>query len=44
MVEEAECASLVPVEPEEIRLKKWTKARYLQPLYVRAHVNGKLIS
>ena len=44
MVEEVECAFLVLTEPEEIRFKKWTKARHLRPLYIKAHINGKPIS
>ena len=44
MVEEAECATLVWKELEEIRFKKWTKARHLRPLYIKAHINGKPIS
>ena len=44
MVEEAECAALVPAELEEIKFKKWTKARHVKPLYIEAHVNGKPIS
>ena len=44
MVEEAKCATLVPVEPEEIKFKKGTKVRHLKPIYIKAHVNGKPIS
>ena len=44
MVEKAECASLVLVEPEEIIFKKWTKVGHLRPLYIKAHINGKPIS
>ena len=44
MVEEAKCATLVPVEPKEIKFKKWTKVRHLKPIYIKAHVNGKPIS
>ena len=44
MVEEAECVALVPLEPEEIKFNKWTKAGYIRPLYIKAIVNGKPIS
>ena len=44
MVEEAGCEALVPAEPEEIKFKKWTKARHLRPLYIKAHVNEKPIT
>ena len=44
IVEEVEYAALVPAEPEEIKFKKWIKARHLKPLYIKAHVNEKPIS
>ena len=44
MVEEAECAALVPAKLKEMKFKKWTKVRHLKPLYIKAHVNGKLIN
>ena len=44
MVEEVDCIPLAPTEPEEIKFKKWTKARHLRPLYIKAYVNGKPIS
>ena len=44
MVEEAECAALVPTKSEEIKFKKQTKARHLSPLYIKVHVNGKPVS
>ena len=44
LVEEAEYTALVPIELEEIKFKRWTKARHLRPLYVKAHVNRKPIS
>lgn len=44
IVEEAKCATLVRGELEEIRFKKWTKVGHLRRLYIRADVNGKLIS
>ena len=44
MAKEAECAAFVCGEPEEIRFKKWTKARHLSPFYIWAHINGKPIS
>ena len=44
MVNEAECATFIQVEPEEIKFKKQTKAEHLKPLYIKAHVNGKPIN
>ena len=44
MVEEVRCVALVREEPKEIRFKKWTKARYLMPLCIKAYVNGKPVN
>ena len=44
MVEEAECASLILAEPEEIRFKRWAQLGHLRPLYIKAHINGKPVS
>ena len=44
MVEYTEFAALVLVEPKEIKFKKWTKARHLRPLYIKAHMNRKPFS
>ena len=44
IVEEAECASLVLAEPEEIRFKECMKAGHFRPLYIKAHINAKPIS
>ena len=44
MIDEAECETLVPATPREIKFKKWIKARHLKPLYITTHMNGKPIS
>ena len=44
MVEEVECAALVQEDPEEIRFKKWIKAKHLKPLYIKVHANRKPIN
>ena len=44
MVEEAKCATLVLADPEEIKFKKWNKAKHLRPFYIKAHVNGNPIN
>ena len=44
VIEETKCVALVREELEEVRFKKWMKVRYLRPLYIKAHVNGKPIN
>ena len=44
MVEESECVVFVQEELEEVKLKKWNKARHLRSLYIKAHVYGKPMS